>query len=158
MPQDMPAPARTTPPVFELTSFFEGHTRAWGIFEDRFGRVRQRIFIEMHGRWEGAQFILDERFTYGTGETELRTWTVRPGVDGRFEATCPECVGLATGSCEPDRVKMAYDFRLKLQSREIVVTFDDQLHRVDDRRAVNRARMSKWGVRLGELSLLLERV
>jgi hypothetical protein len=53
---------------------------------------------------------------------------------------------------------MSYRFRLKLASREIVVTFDDRLHRIGEMGAVNRATMSKWGIKLGELSLFFQRL
>ena len=159
MPQDMTGVrASATDQLFELTAFLEGRTRAWGVFEDRFGRVQRRLSVEMHGRWEGLEFVLDERFSYDTGDTETRTWRVLPIGHGRFEATCPDCVGKAVGQSDADSIRMSYDFRLKLQSREIVVTFDDRIYRITPSMAVNRARMSKWGIRLGELSLFFERV
>lgn len=169
MPQDMAPQDRAPhgsapqgkpdrPPLFEITSFLEGRTRAWGVFEDRFGRVRRRLAVEMNGRWEGTVFVLDERFEYDTGAVETRTWRVEPLGAGRFRATCDDCVGAATGVSTADAVRMSYRFRLKLASREIVVDFKDRLYRMDDRIAVNRATMSKWGIKLGELSLFFERV
>lgn len=168
-PQDIPERDRmrdsrqtkeraATPGLFELTSFLAGHTRAWGIFEDRFGRVRRRLAVEMHGRWQDDVFVLNERFVYDGTETEFRTWRVTDDGDGHFRGTCDDCVGEARGTCGPDSVRMSYRFRLKLESREIVVHFDDRLHRVGETMAVNRAIMSKWGVRLGELSLFFERL
>lgn len=158
MPQDMtPNPSdRTT--RFELTSFLEGHARAWGIFEDRFGRVRRRLRVDMHGRWENGVFVLDERFEYDGDAVENRRWTVVPQGEGRFTATCPECIGEATGTCDADSVRMSYRFRLQMQNRELVVAFDDRIYRMGDTIAVNRATMSKWGVKLGELSLFFQRI
>jgi len=45
-----------------------------------------------------------------------------------------------------------------LSDEDGLVAFDDRLYRVGDRIAVNRATMSKWGVKLGELSLFFQRV
>jgi hypothetical protein len=144
--------------LFELTSFFAGRTRAWGIFESRFGNVRRRIDVEMAGAWRDGVFELVEHFTYDGRETEERTWRVEPLGSGRFRATCPDCVGEAAGICDADSVQMRYRFRLKLERREIVVAFDDRIFRMGDTIAINRATMSKWGVRLGELSLFFERI
>jgi hypothetical protein len=158
MPQGM-APVNNPEPLrFELTAFLEGRTRAWGVFEDRFGRVRRRLAVDMHGQWQDGTFVLDERFEYDGDAVETRTWRIVPLGAGRFRATCPDCVGEATGECGTDSVRMCYRFRLKLESRQIVVTFDDRLYRVGDTVAVNRAIMSKWGVKLGELSLFFERL
>ncbi len=154
MAQDMlQSPAQR----FELTDFFAGRTVAWGIFEDRFGRLRRRFNVEMRGAWNGSQFQLDETFTYDTGETETRTWMVTPGPDGRFTATCADCVGVATGTCDAESIRMRYRFRLTISGREVVVTFDDRIYRMGDGLAVNRATMSKWGVMLGELALFFKR-
>ncbi len=154
MAQDM-APT-THRDRFELTRFLEGRTMAWGIFEDRFGRLRRRFSVEMHGRWEAGTFVLDEVFVYDTGAREERTWRVVPTGEGRFTATCPDCIGSATGECDEQSIRMRYRFRLKLEAREISVDFDDRIYRMGDTIAVNRATMRKWGVKLGELSLFFE--
>ena len=143
---------------FDLPTFFAGRTRAWGIFEDRFGNIRRRFSVEMTGLWEGAVFVLEERFRYDTGEDELRTWRIRPGQEGRFTADCDDCVGLLQGRCSADAVKMEYKFRLRIESRSLTVDFDDRIYRMGDDIAINRATMRKWGVKLGEVSLFFERV
>lgn len=142
---------------FELTTFLEGRTSAWGVFEDRFGRLRRRFDVEMLGRWEDGIFVLEESFVYDTGEREERTWRVSPVGDGRFTATCPDCIGSASGECDDQAIRMRYRFRLKLESREIAVDFDDRIYRMGRTIAVNRATMRKWGVKIGELSLFFMR-
>ncbi len=153
------APVMTTRPqtLFELTTFLEGRTTAWGIFEDRFGRLRRRFSVEMHGAWQGGVFQLNERFVYDTGEAEVRTWIVTPRGSGRFTATCPDCIGVAVGECDDDRIRMRYRFRLQLSGSVMIVTFDDRIYRMGDDIAVNRAVMSKWGIKLGALSLFFHR-
>ena len=143
---------------FDLTAFFAGATRGWGIFEDRFGKLRRRFTVEMHGRWQGGVFVLDERFRYETGEEESRVWRLTPQVHGRFSATSDDCVGTLAGVATPDSVTMRYRFILKLESRPITVDFDDRIYRMGDTIAVNRATMSKWGIKLGEVSLFFESI
>ena len=155
MADDM-APAQSDS-LFELTTFLEGRTKAWGIFEDRFGRVRRRFAVELHGRWQDKAFHLDEQFTYEDGSRETRVWRIVPTGNGRFSATCADCVGRAHGSCDVDTIRMSYRFRLKTDASAMNVDFADRFYRVDDGTAVNRATMSKWGVRLGEVSLFFRR-
>lgn len=155
MPNEM-NPIRVTSP-FDLTSFLEGRTFAWGVFEDRFGRVRRRFTVNMVGRWQESVFYLDERFTYDDGSRETRVWRVEPSGRGRFTATCADCVGIARGECSADEIRMAYTFRLEIDGRELHVEFDDRIYRVGEHVAVNRAIMRKWGVRLGEVSLFFQR-
>ena len=142
---------------FEFTNFFHGHTKGWGVFDDRFGRLRRRFEVEMHGSWQQDMFVLDEHLKYGDGGVEQRTWRVKSMPEGRFEATCPECIGTAQGECLSDTIRMSYAFRLRLPTRVLAVTFDDRIYRMSSRTAVNRATMRKWGIRLGELALFFEK-
>jgi len=155
MPNDMRSVQAS--PIFDPTTFLEGQTLAWGIFEDRFGRVRRRFSVEMSGRWEGSVFYLEETFLYDDGTTEKRVWRIVPEAKGRFTATCADCVGTARGECDANTIRMSYRFRLRLENRTIDVDFDDRIYLVSDAIAVNRAVMRKWGVRLGAVSLFFHR-
>jgi hypothetical protein len=142
---------------FELTAFLDGKTSAWGIFEDRFGRLRQTFSIEMNGRWIDGVFQLDERFAYDDGRVDLRTWRVRRFSPERFEASCDDCVGVASGICAPGVVRMTYAFRLRLRTRTLTVDCQDRLYKISDTSAVNRIAISKWGLKIGELSLFVQK-
>ena len=156
MPQDFnPVSA---PEPFEITTFLLGRTRAWGVFEDRFGKLRRRFTVILHGHWKDDVFCLDETFKFDTGDVEVRKWLVRPSGDGRFVATCDDCVGELRGSTEPNVLRMRYKFRLDLGTTVLVVDFDDRIYRMGQHTAVNRATMRKYGVRLGELSLFFSKV
>lgn len=154
MTRDAPA---DVPERFEITQFLEGRTTAWGIVEDRFGAIRARFTVTMYGYWEGSAFILDEAFAYDAGYSETRRWRVAPHGGGKFSATCDDCIGQAAGESNKDTIRMSYRFRLKLSTRELVVSFNDRIYRMSDDTAINRATISKWGVRLGELSIFFKR-
>jgi hypothetical protein len=144
-------------PDFEITRFFVGRTHAQGLFEDRRGRVRRRFIATLDGTWEGSDFVLREDFVYDDGETERRAWYIRPGADGRFTATCDDCVGSAVGQCDSASWWMRYDFRLKMKRRSVVVSFDDRVYRIDQGLALNRATVRKWGFRLGEVLIVFRK-
>ena len=142
---------------FEITRFLEGRTVAWGIVEDRFGTLRRRFRVEMNGYWEGGCFVLDECFTYDMGEAETGRWIVMPRESGQFSATCDDCIGSAEGECVGDAILMSYRFRLTVGDHKIVVKFADRFYRVAEDMAVNRATISKWGVKLAELYIFFKR-
>jgi Protein of unknown function (DUF3833) len=157
-PQHISSPRPTaTEPHFELPSFLAGTTKAWGIFEDRFGRLRRRFDVEMHGSWQGDVFKLDERFVYDDGRVEQRIWLVKHIAPGRFEGTCDDCIGVAAGTYSEGKVHMTYAFRLRLPSRTISVDIDDRLYRINALTAINRSTVRKWGIRIGEISLFFQR-
>ena len=54
-------------PKLVLEEYFLGKTRAWGIFEDRFGKVKRQFVVDIEGTWDGHTLILDENFSYSDG-------------------------------------------------------------------------------------------
>ena len=142
---------------FDIPTYFNGKTRAYGVFQDRFGRIKRKLSVVMEGRWQDGCFILEEHFSYEDGRTEDRTWTVTLHGDGRFSAESADSVGKGHGMAADDCIHMQYIFRLQMKNRILNVDFDDRLYKLDDKRVFNRAVMSKWGIRLGEVLLLFEK-
>ena len=72
-----PADFTTGEPRLVLEDYFNGHTKAWGLFEDRFGLVKRQFTVDITGVWNGETLTLDEHFLYNDGETDQRVWTIR---------------------------------------------------------------------------------
>ncbi|MEM7776219.1 MAG: DUF3833 family protein [Pseudomonadota bacterium] len=143
----------------DLTRFFEGRAVAWGVFEDRFGTVKRRFQIELDGRWVNeASFELSETFTFSDGETETRIWELVPSPDDRsFIGRCSDAVGLATGAISPGMAAMRYTFRLKMKDRAVNLEFHDRFYPVGDDGLLNRTRVTKWGIKVGEVTAFFQR-
>ena len=150
-------PAGEGGPALDITEFFLGRTKAYGLFEDRFGRPRRSFNVVIDGAWDGEIFVLREDFLYDDGSRERRQWRIAPQGGGDFTATAPDCVGVSYGKAGPGRWRMRYAFMLRLKKRLVAVSFDDQVYKVDGRLAINRATASKWGVRLGQVLIVYER-
>jgi hypothetical protein len=150
-----PSMAASVP--FDLTQFFNGRTLAWGIFEDRFGRLRRRFSGQFDGCWVGDDFVLAETFTFDDGAVESRIWRLKRAVDGGFTAATDDCIGKPVCTVKRNSSRMQYGFRLRMKNRVVPVALDDRIHRIDEGRAMNRAKVSKWGVKIGELSIFFLR-
>lgn len=151
------APPDPSPARFDPMDFFAGRTKAWGVFEDRFGRLRRRFVVSINGYWQDDAFILDEDFSYDDGTRERRTWRLKPDGDGGFRAHTEDCIGDAHGSISGPAAALRYVIRLRVGARHLKVRFDDRMYRVDRDVVVNRAVVSKWGLRLGDISLFFVR-
>ena len=66
-------------PKLDLYEYFAGEIRAWGLFEDRFGRVRRQFQVDVEGRIEDGELVLEEDFLYDDGERDRRVWRIRTG-------------------------------------------------------------------------------
>jgi len=64
-------------PVLDLKEYFNGTIDAWGVFQDRSGKVVKRFTVVMKCTWDGNTGVLDEDFTYSDGTTQKRVWTLK---------------------------------------------------------------------------------
>ena len=144
-------------PLLDLQTYFNGTVDAWGVFQDRSGKVVRRFTVVMRCSWAGDVGTLDEDFTYSDGTTEKRIWTLRKLPDGRYSGTAGDVVGQADGQVSGNAFNWRYTLALKVDGRTWNVDFDDWMYLIDDRVMLNRATMSKFGVRLGEVLLSFTR-
>ena len=128
-----------------------GPLTASGIFFDYGGRATLSFTADMEGSWEGETGTLEEWFTYSDGRTEERVWTIRFTGPDTFTATAPDVVGEAVGEQRGNAATMSYRLRLPRGDGEIVVSMEDWFYLLPDGKLVNRARMSKFGLPVGQL-------
>lgn len=148
-------------PKFRVEEYFLGQTRGWGIFEDRFGDLRRQFVVDIDGAWErggeGEVFVMTERFTYADGEIEERAWRIARLDDGRYEGRAGDVIGTASGVAAGNALNWRYDMDLKVGDGTWRVAFDDWMFLQPDGILMNRARVTKWGIDIGEVTLVFQR-
>jgi hypothetical protein len=140
-------------PALDPSRYFNGRLDAWGMFQDRFGKVVKRFTVEMNCRWDGDTGTLEEDFIYADGTRERRVWTLRRVAPDRFIGTASDVVGEAVGTVAGNAFNWRYTLALPIDGRTWHVDFDDWMFLIDDQVMLNRAVMSKFGIRLGEVTL-----
>jgi hypothetical protein len=144
-------------PLLDLRQYFSGELVAHGIFTDRSGKVVRRFVVQMTCSWQGNQGTLDERFTYSDGKSERRVWRLTDLGNGRYEGRADDVVGVAQGIAAGNALNWRYTLALPVEGRVWEVQFDDWMFLVDERVMLNKAVMSKFGIRLGEVTLAFQR-
>ncbi len=144
-------------PRFVLEDYFLGTSRAYGLFEDRFGTVRRQFVVTIVGRMEGDELVLEEDFVYRDGEIDRRVWRITRQPDGTYRGRADDIVGEAIGVASGNALNWAYRMDLKVGDRTWRVAFDDWMFLQDDGVLLNRARVSKWGLEIGSVSLAFVR-
>ncbi len=148
-----PADYAAEKPVLDLKTYFNGELAAHGMFSDRSGKVVRRFVVQMTGSWQGNQGVLDERFTYSDGKTERRVWRLTDEGGGRWSGRADDVVGVAEGLARGNALNWRYTLRLPVDDKVYEVQFDDWMYLIDERVMLNKAVMSKFGIRLGEVTL-----
>ena len=140
-------------PKLDLQQYFNGTLDAWGMFQDRSGKVVKRFTVVMRCTWVGDVGTLDEDFTYSDGSKQKRVWTLRKVAPDRYIGTAPDVVVEAIGITTGNVLHWQYVLALPVDGKVYDVKFNDWMYLMDDRVMLNRAAMSKFGFHLGDVTL-----
>jgi hypothetical protein len=146
-------------PKLVLEEYFLGQTKAWGIFEDRFGRLRRSFVVDITGTWDEEKQLLtlEEDFLYDDGETDQRVWEVTKLGPHRYNGRAADVVGVAEGKIYGNALNWKYDIDLKTKDSSLRVTFNDWMFLQDEETLINRAKVTKWGILVGEVSIFFRK-
>lgn len=155
-----PAPADyvAQTPRLDLRRYFDGKLVAHGIAVDRSGKVMQRFVVDLTGSWQGDEGVLEENFRHADGRTEQRTWRLTRLSDGRYIGRAGDIVGQADGQAAGNALNWRYTLKLPVGDSIYEIAFDDWMFLVDEQVMLNRAVMSKFGIRVGEVLLSFRRL
>jgi CRISPR/Cas system-associated protein Cas5 (RAMP superfamily) len=136
-----------------LEEYFLGETSAYGLFEDRFGKVRRQFKVDITGELEGNRLTLTENFLYDDGERETRIWEIDVLGDGRYRGTAGDVTGIAEGQVSGNAFNWKYKVDLKVGGSTWNVGFNDWMFLMQDDVLINRAYVTRYGIEIGQVTI-----
>jgi hypothetical protein len=149
---------REQKPALALEQFFAGKLTAKGAVYDGSGKLLRRFTADIVGTWDGEQGRLDEVFLWSDGERQLRTWELTKSGANAFRGTATDVVGTAVGRGSGNAFNWRYKLRINTGHSEIDLRMDDWMYLIDERTLLNRTAMSFFGIDVGEVVLVIEKV
>lgn len=147
-------------PKLDIRSYLNGKIKAWGMLEDRKGRVTRRFIVDMEGKWKGNEGVLEEYFSFDDGEKSKRIWTIKFSDDHNFEASAADVVGKAVGSQYGNAMQMKYVLDLEVDKEKGTrynVTLDDWMYLLEDDILVNKSEIKKFGITFAKLTIFFQK-
>ena len=141
-------------PRLIIEEYLSGNVKAWGVLQDRSGKVTRQFNADLNGTWDGKQLVLKEKFNWDDGEIQDREWTINKIDEHNYEGTAGDVVGTAKGFSYGPAFKFEYVLLVPVKGREMKITFDDWIFMQDERVAINRATMTKFGIKVAELTVM----
>ncbi len=151
-PQDY---AKETPKL-DLATYFNGRVDGWGMVQDRSGKVLRRMVVELDCKWNGNEGVLNESFQWSDGKTEKRVWKIRKDGD-RYIGTAGDVVGEAKGEAAGNALRWNYVLALPVGDSTYNMDMDDWMWMIDDKTLANRTTMTKFGVKVAEISIFFRK-
>ena len=144
-------------PRLIIEEYLSGNVKAWGILQNRSGKVTRQFSADLNGTWDGKQLILDEKFNWSDGEIQTRKWKIDKIDEHNYEGVAADVVGTAKGYSYGPAFKFEYVLLVPVKGKEIKIKFDDWIFKQDNNVAINRAVMKKFGFKVGELTVMFNK-
>ena len=141
-------------PRLIIEEYLTGNIKAWGILQNRSGKVTRQFSAILNGKWDGKELILDETFNWDDGEIQKRQWKINKIDEHHYEGTAGDVVGKAKGFSYGPAFKFEYVLLVPVKGKEMKITFDDWIFMQDEKVAINRAKMTKFGIRVADLTVV----
>lgn len=144
-------------PALDLSEYFSGTIDAYGIFTDRSGEVKKRFTVLIKANWslvDGKKIgTLDESFEYSDGTKQKRVWTLIEQAPGKYIGRADDVIGDAQGELAGNALNWTYTLALPVDGTVYHVQFNDWMYLMTPKVMINKAKMSKFGFELGEVTL-----
>ena len=146
-------------PAFDPVEFFTGHTRSWGVFENRSGEPSRRFSTVCDGHREAdGTLLLDQIFTYEDGATQQRHWRIHRLDAHHYEATANDVVGQATGEAYGNAFHWEYTVALKPGNPLYNVRLRQWMYlQAGGQTMMNRASVNKLGLQVAQVTEFFQR-
>lgn len=149
-----PEDFKSKEPRLVIEEYLSGKIKAWGVLQNRSGKVTRQFSADLNGTWDGKELILKEKFIWDDGEIQDREWKINKIDEHNYEGTAGDVVGKAIGYSYGPAFKFEYVLLVPVKGRELKITFDDWIFKQDERVAINRATMTKFGFKVAELTVV----
>ncbi len=145
-------------PKLDLFQYFQGNTRGWGVFQDRSGALKRQFVVDIKGEVnKDGELVLTEDFVWNDGEISQRIWYIRKQDAHRYNGRAADVVGEAKGVAYGNALNWQYGLNLPVDGKVWQVHFDDWMYLQPDGVLLNRAKMSKFGFTLGEVTISFQK-
>ena len=141
-------------PKLVLENYLNGDLEAHGFFQDRSGLITKRFKVKMKASWSGNNGKLEEDFKYSDGTKSKRIWYLEKTANGHYTGNASDVVGKAKGKVSGNAFRWNYTLDLPVGDKSYHVYFDDWMYLMDDKIMLNKSKMSKFGIYLGEVTLV----
>ena len=144
-------------PSIDPITFFNGELWAHGVIKNRGNRVIRTFCAQINAYWDDGIGTLEEDFVFNDGETQRRVWTLTANESGGYTGTADDVIGDGLLMLSGNSLFLDYILRIPYGDSSIDVRVDDRMYLVTPEVLINESRMTKFGVTVGFIDLVIIR-
>lgn len=144
-------------PRFDIRHHLSGPLICEGVIYGPTGRVTSRFVADFEITWDGDDGVMAERFTYDSGEIQVREWRLTLVGSDRIEARADDVAGVGIGRQMGPAVQLRYRLKLDAADGGHVLSAVDWMYLAPNGTIVNRSQFRKFGIKVAELVATMRR-
>lgn len=144
-------------PALVVEDFFSGALSAHGIIKDRSGRVTRYFNASIDASWKDGVGTLDELFKFDDGSEQRRIWKLIKDESGKYVGNANDVIGNSTLEVAGNSLFLDYVLRIPYGEDTLDLHIDDRMYLISDRVLLNESTMFKWGVEVGQITLVIQK-
>ena len=145
-------------PTLTPETFFQGQLTAHGVIKDRGGKVIRYFNADIKAYWQDGIGTLEEDFLFDDGELDRRVWTLTPTGEGQYVGTAGDVVGEGKITVAGNSMFLDYVLQIPWDDGTLDLRIDDRMYLVNPTTLINESIMTKFGIRVGEILLVISKV
>lgn len=145
-------------PTLTPETFFQGQLTAHGVIKDRGGKVIRYFNADIKAYWQDGIGTLEEDFLFDDGEPDRRVWTLTPTGEGQYVGTAGDVVGEGQITVAGNSMFLDYVLQIPWDDGTLDLRIDDRMYLVNPTTLINESIMTKFGIRVGEILLVISKV
>lgn len=150
-----PELAAPTSRTLVLEQAFVGRILGEGTLVNSLTGGETKFSVVINGSWDGKVLTLIEDFTYSDGAKDRKTWLLTKTADGSYQGAREDVIGTADVRQDGQGVRLDYYVTLDTSIGKLDVRFRDLLYLQDDGSIANKATVSKFGLRIGRVDIVM---
>jgi hypothetical protein len=148
----------TNKPALDLFSYFQGKTTGWGIVQDRKGTLTRQFVVHIDGTVDSdGSLTLVENFDWSDGEKTTRTWILSKQAAHKYIGKAEDVIDSADGTLYGNVLNWQYVLNLQVDDTTWKIKFDDWMFLVSEDLLLNKAIMTKFGLKVGEVTIVFQK-
>jgi len=112
----------------------------------------------MMADWQGNKGEIKEWFEFDDGEKSIRIWQLEKVGNNNYIGQAADVIGIAKGRTQGSALYWQYDLEIEVEGENYTVTLDDWMFLLDQDRLFNKTDMTKFGFKVGEIIIYIEKL
>lgn len=150
-------------PKMDFKSFFNGNLVARGVYFGFGDKAESRFIMNSKGTLNGNKLDLLQDITYLDRNNEHKKFNAYAIFDDKYPASFvykdEMMVGDGIYEQQGNAVHVKYDLKVEREDKStIIVHCDDWMYMIDETHAINKIKVTKFGIHVGDIVMSIEKV